>query len=333
MIPEIDVIVVARNEGETFVKCCASVAREAAAFKAATGLEAAVTYVDSWSDDGSVDVAKRHGFRIARPPKSYYNCANGRTTGLLLTSAEFVMILDGDMELSPGWLAAGRAFLKERPAAGGVAGVRDDMRLSGAGYVRIPNYFGIKAKVQGVGGDVGGAFLFRRDALMSLGGFEPGVVPEEDFIVGAQLAAKGRPLYRIDAPMITHWDTKISSPAAIVRHLMFSRKALVPGVIFRYALLHAAWWPQLLRFKTDLLVHAAWLALLLVPAARLPATAAYLALIWTQKRGLLRTAAAPLLRTVYLANFLAGFLTGYPKLEFGLQHDEKYKAEVRELNA
>jgi glycosyltransferase involved in cell wall biosynthesis len=327
------VIIVARDEGETFLKCRDSVARAAAAFEAASGRKAAVTYVDSWSTDGSVAAAEASGFRVVRPPDWYFNCANGRTTGWLLTSAEYVMFLDGDMELAEGWLEAGLAFLASRPEAGGVSGIRDDMRLSGSDYVRIPNYHRVSAPVEGVGTDVGGAVLFRRAALDATGAFEPSVAPEEDFVQYAQMKAKGWELYRIPVPMIVHWDTKIASPAAAVRHLMFSRKALVPGVLLRRAL-GTDWWPRLLAFKRDLLVHSAWLAALAILPWRhaLAATGVYLVAIGMQKGDPLRTAAAPLLRTVYLANFLAGFLLGRPALELGVQHTERYRAKVRELN-
>jgi len=331
----LDVLIAARDEGAVFEKCCASVEKAVAELAKRTGIRAAVVYVDSYSTDGSVAVAKRSGFRVARPPDWYYNCANGRTTGYLLTAGEFVMVLDGDMELAEGWLADGLAFLESREDAGGVAGIRDDMRLTGASFSRIPNYHRITAPVQGVGDDVGGAFLFRRAALDAAGGFEPAVVPEEDFVLYAQIKKKGWELYRIDRPMIVHWDTKVASASAVIEHLMFSRKALVPGVIFRHALLRTDWWPHLLRFKRDLFVHALWL--LAVAFARpaawpLAATAVYLLSIWAQKRDPLRTAGALVLRTVYLANFLAGFALGRPALEFGVQHAEKYKETVRRLN-
>ena len=331
----LDVVIVARNEGKIFEKCCASVEKAVADLAKRTGIRASVVYVDSWSTDDSVAVARRYGFRIARPPDWYYNCANGRTAGYLLTTGEFVMVLDGDMELAEGWLADGLAFLESRPGAGGVAGIRDDMRLAGGSYVRIPNYHRIVAPVQGVGEDVGGAFLFRRAALDAAGGFEPAVVPEEDFVLYAQIKRKGWELYRIDKPMIVHWDTKVSTPAAVLRHLMFSRKALIPGVIFRHALLHTDWWPQLVSFKRDLFVHGLWLLAVVFarPAAvPLAATAAYLVMIWAQKRDPLRTTGALVLRTAYLANFLVGFLLGRPALKFGVQHDEKYKETVRRLN-
>ncbi len=326
----LDVVVVARNEGEVFEKCCASVAEAVAELARRGGPKAEVLYVDSYSTDGSVAVARKRGFRVVSPPDWYYNCANGRTAGYLRTKGEFVMFLDGDMELAPGWLADGLAFLEARPEAGGVAGIRDDMRLSGASVVRIPNYHRVSAPVQDVGTDVGGAFLFRRAALDAVGAFEPAVVPEEDFVLYAQLKEKGWSLYRTDKPMMTHWDTKISTPGAVFRHLMFSRKALVPGVIFRHALFRTTWWPHLLRFKRDLLVHAAWLASLFAPRpAALAATALYLVSIWVQKRDPLRTVAALVLRTVYLANFLVGFATARPALEFGVQHDARYKDAAR----
>jgi hypothetical protein len=146
---------------------------------------------------------------------------------------------------------------------------------------------------------------------------------------------KGWDLYRIDKPMIVHWDTKVANPRALIEHLMFSRKALVPGAILRHALLRTDWWPHLLRFKRDLLVHALWLAAVafarpaVVPLAL---TAVYLVSIWAQKADILRTVGALVLRTVYLANFLVGFLLGRPALEFGVQHSEKYKEAVRRIN-
>ena len=344
---KVAVIVVGYNEAAVLARCLDSVLLACREFSECTGELVETLFVDSHSTDGSVRIATDKGIRVALAPREFHTCANGRMTGLLLTRSELVMFVDGDMEMDPQWLIHGTTFLRESPHACGVSGLRDDMRQTTGAFQLIRNYHGVRREVELVDRDVGGAFLLRRSAIEAAGGLEPDLAPEEDLFMCCQLWAMGGRLYRINKPMITHWDLKVSSPGRALRHLVWNRRATVPGVILRRALFHQHWaGVYLWSFKRDLILHGLWLAstawllaaqfchtgTLLLPAAALAmVTLLYLPVLWQTKRDASRVWAALFLRTAYLLNMLVGFTTNRPKVRFGAQLESAYLEQIQRV--
>jgi glycosyltransferase involved in cell wall biosynthesis len=345
----IAVIVIGRNEGQRLGRCLESVQRAAGRYTAATGGRVDCIYVDSQSSDDSLRIAREWRIPVAIAPPAYPTCANARMTGLMLTQSEYVMFVDGDMEVAEEWLVAGAQFLERTPQAAGVCGLRDDMRETPTGVVRIANYFRTVSAVERVSLDVGGAFLLRRSALRAIGGMEADLAPEEDYVMFCRLAALGGALYRIRHPMIVHWDTKLASPWQAVRHLVWYPRATIPGVILRRAILHEGWALKYLwHFKRALILHGLWIALCVGvlgtlnqrPERQRPLwlvgvgliTLLYVLRIWLEKRDLVRTVGAIPLRTAYLLHLLIGCLTGRPRVAFGVQLTDTYQDEVRRRN-
>jgi glycosyltransferase involved in cell wall biosynthesis len=345
---KIVVVVIGYNEGKTLGISLGSALDAARTFEAATGQNTEVVYVDSGSTDDSIEIALRSSVRVCFAPALFHTCSNARMTGLVVTDSEYVMFLDGDMEISRQWLQAGAEFLDATPQAAGVAGIRDDMRATSRGFALIRNYHNINKDVQTVDKDIGGAFLLRRAALESIGGLEPDLAPEEDYLMYCRLNWKGWNLFRINQSMIVHWDMKVSSWRAALKHLLGHRRVLVPGVVLRRGLFHEQWALHYLwRFKRDLLIHVSWLVILCVSLLEAVCqsnrrTAALLLMgsctllygwnIWSTKGDWPRVLAAIPLRTMYLINLIIGFLLNRPRIEFGIQLTDSYKNEILHHN-
>jgi len=117
MLEDTGIVVIARNEGERFRRCLASL----------QGQAKRIVYADSGSTDGSAEHARDNGAEavvLDRP----YNQPRGRNAGFrrlmeLEPGLRYVLFLDGDCQLVPGFLASAREALEaqETKARSGVA--------------------------------------------------------------------------------------------------------------------------------------------------------------------------------------------------------------------
>jgi rhamnosyltransferase len=111
----VSILIPVKNGGDDLARCLAAIARQR------IDQEPEVIVVDSGSDDGSVELARRHGARVIEIPADEFD--HGRTRNLAAEAAagEALVFISQDAEpLGEGWLAALVAPLR---ADGRVAGV------------------------------------------------------------------------------------------------------------------------------------------------------------------------------------------------------------------
>ena len=168
--PRVSVVIPCHNMAGTLAETLASVA--------AQELEGPVEVlvVDDGSTDGSGDLAASLGAAVLRQPASGHP-AHARNTGFAAAAAPYVLPLDADDLLEPGFLAATVAALDADPAAGFAYG---DVREFGGG---LPD----EVHVTG-GWDFvelthrnrhGSASLVRHAAWQAVGGYDAGVGYED----------------------------------------------------------------------------------------------------------------------------------------------------------
>ncbi len=115
---EVGVVVIGRNEGERLVRSLASVRAQ----------NVSIVYVDSGSTDGSVVAARTAPVEVVELDCNQpFTAARARNTGFarlreLRPDLNYVQFVDGDCELSAGWIATAAAFLNERAEVAVVAG-------------------------------------------------------------------------------------------------------------------------------------------------------------------------------------------------------------------
>lgn len=199
MPPLIGVVVIGRNEGERLRRCLASV----------VGQAEAVVYVDSGSTDGSVALALAIGVEVVALDMSQpFTAARARNTGFgrlleLMPNLEFVQFLDGDCELFPGWLPVAREMFQHRNDLAAVAGRLRERFPEQSVYNRLAEF---EWNIQGYGdvSSVGGIFMVRRRAFVSMGGFNPAIPSGEEPEFCQRLRKAGWYIGRIETDMAWH---------------------------------------------------------------------------------------------------------------------------------
>lgn len=192
---ELSVIIVARNEAANIAACIESVLADT------SGMEAEVILVDSRSDDGTVEIARRYPVTIARfRPGAWMTSDAGRYVGTQVCSGKYLCYVDGDMILVPGWIPKAVEVL----ATGEVAGISgivfrvypgeslsfDHRDNDPVGYVH----------------GFGGSGVYRGDAIRLVGPFNPWLWGEGERELGYRLRRTGARLLRVDVPMAYHMD-------------------------------------------------------------------------------------------------------------------------------
>ena len=132
----ISVIVIGKNEWERLVACLRSIQT------ALSALAHEVVYVDSCSTDQSLQTAKALGARCFLLAERKTTAGLGRFVGAKEARGEYLLFLDGDMQLQPGFAEKALMAIAAK-GYDGVCGIREDVYLRGGEVVcRNDNYFG-----------------------------------------------------------------------------------------------------------------------------------------------------------------------------------------------
>jgi GT2 family glycosyltransferase len=230
-LEDVGVVAIGRNEGDRLVRCLESV----------VGRSAAVVYVDSASDDKSVENAKRIGAEVVEFDKNTpFTAALARnmgTTGLkeIFSHApgtpsspspgipgegrggggttvannhetpptlKYIQFVDGDCEVRAEWLHKARAVLEADPKLAAVCGRRRERFAKKSTYNRLID---IEWNTPvGPAKNVGGDSMFRLEAFDSVGGFDPTVMAGEEPQLCLRIRHGGWTIRRIDAEMTLH---------------------------------------------------------------------------------------------------------------------------------
>lgn len=175
--------------------------------------------IDSSSSDGTVALARAHGFSVQVIPKAEFNHGGTRQAGVnLLADMDIIVFLTQDALLADADAIANlvAAFADER--VGTAYGRQLPHRGAGpiAAHARLFNYpaasqlrgledkarFGIKTVF------TSNSFAaYRRSALMQVGGFPADTIMNEDtYVAGKMLAAGWKMAYRADAQVYHSHD-------------------------------------------------------------------------------------------------------------------------------
>ena len=199
----IDAVVIGRNEGARLLACLGAL----------SGQVRRVVYVDSGSTDGSVDAALAQGARtVPLDMTQPFTAARARNAGLAALAddpPDFVLFLDGDTRLQPGFPDAALTAFSAHPAAVVVCGRRQEVAPQISVYNRLIDREWDTPL--GLARACGGDALMRFGALVQVGGFNPDLIAGEEPDLCLRLQAGGGQVWRIAAEMtlhdaaITHW--------------------------------------------------------------------------------------------------------------------------------
>jgi GT2 family glycosyltransferase len=193
------VVAIGRNEGQRLVRCLESV----------SGLGVAtVVYVDSGSTDGSVAAARELGadvvaLDLAQP----FTAARARNVGWrraleLQPGLEAIQFVDGDCEVSAGWLDVAAGCLRLQPQVGAVCGQRRERFPERSLYNRLCDleWRMPPGPVRSCGGDV----MIRAQALRQVEGYRDELIAGEEPELCVRLRAAGWQIHALADTMTLH---------------------------------------------------------------------------------------------------------------------------------
>lgn len=222
----ISVIVIGKNEAERIGLCMQSI-------KDAMGVMLhEIVYVDSRSSDQSVAIAKRWGARCFVLSDENTTAGLGRMVGTKEAQGEYLLFLDGDMQLRRGFLEKAMMTMAQS-GCDGATGIRDDVYMKDGQVVsRVNNYFGCHAERPAP--EFGGALFIKADALAKAGGWAADTIACEEAELHARLTSAGLRITELPVPMITHTDAVRDNRGLL--GAVFSKRRLGEGQALRCAM-------------------------------------------------------------------------------------------------
>jgi GT2 family glycosyltransferase len=212
---KIGIVIIGRNEGERLKRCLESLKQQVL-----------MVYVDSGSQDGSVEYVKAQGVAaIALSSDKPFSAARARNAGIdhLLShhpDLEFVQTVDGDCVIDPLWLSHAAPLLADSQKVSTVFGRLRERYPDRSIYNRLCD-----AEWDVPLGEVdscGGNALHRIVAIKQVGGFQEGLIAGEEPDLCLRLKQAGWRILRIVDEMGEH-------DAAITRFGQWWRRAVRAG--------------------------------------------------------------------------------------------------------
>ena len=192
------IVVIGRNEGERLRSCLRSI----------QGRSECIVYVDSGSDDGSVELARALGAEVCKLDMSRpFTAARARNVGFrraleLRPGLRYVHFVDGDCVVAEGWLAAALAFLTTHECVSTVFGQQRERAPEASIYNRLCD---IEWRVApGPVKACGGNAMFRTAAFTETGGYREDLIAGEEPELCVRLRALGWTIECLAVEMSLH---------------------------------------------------------------------------------------------------------------------------------
>ncbi len=197
---EISVVVIGRNEGfklrqcfESIIKCQKSLVTE---------YTFQTIYVDSDSSDNSLEISKQLTIDHVIQIKGEINPAIARNVGASFAKFEWLLFIDGDMEVLPAFFVEEitKFFLQQEYFFSG--------QFTNVFYT--PSWENLKAETFVPNKQVevqlvpGGLFFVRKSIWDQLGGMKPYYVKSQDFEFGLRCFKAGYEFKRINKQLVLH---------------------------------------------------------------------------------------------------------------------------------
>lgn len=194
-----------------------------------------IIVADSLSTDNTQQLATDKGVTVVSLTQPADRCCGvGHQLGYLYSEGEYILLIDGDMELEPGFIDNAVEFLKQNPQYAGVAGTVE--------MDEADNYE-FKSRKQRINdiyplGDcdhLGGGGLYRRSAIDDIGYLSNrNLHAYEEAELGIRLLDAGYKLHRLDVPYFRH--TSYSMPTfKMLKYRWRSGFHQAPGELLRSA--------------------------------------------------------------------------------------------------
>lgn len=255
--PFISVSIKTLNEAECIEKTIDSIRSQLADYPHK------IIVADSLSTDNTQQLASDKGVMVVSltEPRDR-SCGVGHQLGYLYSEGEYILLMDGDMELEPGFIDHAVAFLQDNPAYAGVAGTVEMDEASNYEFTSRKQRIN-KIYPLGDNDHLGGGGLYRRSAIADVGYLtNRSLHAYEEAELGMRLLTAGYKLRRLDVPYFRH--TSHSLPT--LKMLWFRWKSgfhQAPGELLRSAW-GKSWFRDALHMVKNEVIFASYILLVLI---------------------------------------------------------------------
>lgn len=166
-----------------------------------------VVLADSGSRDRTVEIARTLPVEVVQlANRAERSCGAGAQLAFQHLDAEYFCLIDGDMTLAPGFIAASLAFLDAHPRVAGVGGQVIERNLEAEEFqIRAAAMAREAHRRAGPVDRLDGGGVYRTAAIRETGYFsDRNLHSFEEFDLAARLAVRGWGLVRIDVPAVEH---------------------------------------------------------------------------------------------------------------------------------
>jgi glycosyltransferase involved in cell wall biosynthesis len=169
-----------------------------------------IVLVDSDSTDRTTELACQYPIRVIQlSPGQQLTASTGRYVGTQVTQGEYILFLDGDMALYPGWLERAFTVLAQEPDVAGLTGQLLELPTAAEPTDSpTPHALHTNETRQEIA-HTGGASLMRRAVLEEVGTFFPYVYSDEEPELCLRIRHHGYRLLRLPYPIAYHYSDPI----------------------------------------------------------------------------------------------------------------------------
>lgn len=271
----ISFIIIGRNIGST-AEICFSSLFHSTQHAALTDYE--ILYIDSSSTDKTLDIIKCYPtVRIFRIEENY-NAAAARNVGAQEAKGDYLIFMDGDMELQPEFLKSRLLDSLGQPKYDYVSGDLVNYFYDNDTFQFIDKapYFGSLLRDEKTEPVVGGLFAITKKTFQSVGGMNSYYKRCEDYDFGLRLAQNNILLKRLNSVFVYH-HTVSYIDVNRMKGMMKNGDFLFVGLLNREHLLNPYFWKVFIRNSYSCI--GLFLCLCLTPFTGLLGMLPYLLLI------------------------------------------------------
>ncbi len=212
-------VVIGRNEGARLTACLASL----------TAKVDLIVYVDSGSDDNSVESAAALGVTVVNLDMTkHFTAARARNAGFnkllaLAPDIHYVQFVDGDCQVDDNWINHASQYLNAHPDVAIVCGRRKELHPEASIYNQLCDieWNTPIGEAKACGGDA----LIKADILHSINGFNESLIAGEEPEMCIRIRQAGYKIWRLDHDMTFH-------DAAITRLSQWWKRTMRAGYAY-----------------------------------------------------------------------------------------------------
>src|SRR5581483_4568159 len=198
-------------------------------------IDGEVILADGGSTDRTIELARQYPIVIVQLNHTKdRSCGSGAQLGFQYSRGQYLLLMDGDMQLDPGFLPVAIEMLTRNPRLAGVGGKISEPVVVNEEYEQRRERSNPDDRAGRVT-RLDSSGLYRRAAIESIGYLtDRNLHASEEFDLGARLHCAGWKLIKIDR-VIVHHETHRGNVYRLLLRRILTKYACAPGEVLRAA--------------------------------------------------------------------------------------------------